>query len=91
MLEISVVPKVLSKSVAGVPSSCCNGGPASARHGSNYVANSPLWNGRPLCQQRYEQLIGFCWGIGSCSRASVQLVPNVLNSVQIWGKRGPGC
>lgn len=89
-LGISDVSKVPSKSVAGVPSSSCNSGSASAWHGSNYVANSLLWNGRPLCLQRYEKLIGCCWGIGSCSQASVQLIPYVLNWVQIWGKRGPG-
>jgi hypothetical protein len=79
MLGINEIFSVPSKSVAGVPSSCCNSGPASAWHESNYVANSPLWNGRPLCLQRYEQLIGCCWGIGSCSQASLQLVPYVLN------------
>jgi hypothetical protein len=90
MLWVSEVFRVPLKSVAGVLSSCCNCDLASALHGSNYMANSWLWNGRSLWLQRYEQLIGCCWGIGSCSQVPVQLVSYVLNWVQIWGKKGPG-
>jgi hypothetical protein len=48
MLKIGKVFRVPSQSVAGVPFSCCNGGPASVWHGSNSFAASLLWDGRPL-------------------------------------------
>jgi hypothetical protein len=90
MLRISEVFLVPSKSVVGVPSSCESVGPASAMHGTKYVTNSLLRVDRTLCLQRYEQIIGCRWGVGSCSQASVQLVLYARWRVQIWGKRGPG-
>lgn len=83
-------PCVPSKSVRGVPSPCCNGGLASARHGSDEVSDCLLRDGLPLFLQGPEQLVRSRWGVGSCSQASVQFVPYVLNGVQIWRQRWPG-
>src|SRR4051812_39133641 len=75
--------------IFGVPTLCLNGGPISPRHTQNQVLKNLQRNFPPFPLNGPPQITFFFEHLLPLPHLRVQVLPEVLNWVQIWTVRGP--